>query len=172
MKLSEKLGKSLVQVLDQLPIKKIHIDLGDVQFDLKVRTPLKREIEELNARILSPTEDEIKAIYDAYAEPILKTLIEGGEDFEKAMAESKQKIEKLDDDLIVDGTSVRQISYFQAVEQKRIEEYFHLLETETGEAVTESYKEIISEFPEFAIKAIIAEIQKVIAPDYSSTKKN
>jgi len=46
------------------------------------------------------------------------------------------------------------------------------LQSVTGEPITESFEEIIEEFPENAIKEIIAQIDKAIRPNYQDTKKN
>lgn len=172
MTLAKKLGKNLEQVKEQIQIRTISVDLGEVKFPLKVRVPLKKEMEDLNARIMSPEQSKIDAIYEQIAGPMRKTLEDGGEDFINALNEGKQTIRILEDDLIVDGTSLRQVAQYQAIEQTRIEEYFHLLVSETGEPVTESFDEISSEFPEFAIKEIVLAIQGAISPDYKTAKKN
>lgn len=172
MTLSKKLGKQFEQIKGEIQIKKIMIDLGEVRFDLKVKVPLKKEMEDMNTRILAPSEDKVNAAYEKLAGPMKQTLQEGGEEFVKALNANKQTIEIKDDDLIVDGTSLRQVAQFQAIEECRVEEYFHLLVSETGEPVTESYEEISAEFPEFAIKEIIQSIQAAISPDYKSAKKN
>jgi len=172
MTLAKKLGKQLEQVKDDIQVKKITIDLGEVKFDLKVRVPLKKDMEAMNARILTPAKEKVDEVFERIAGPMRKTLEEGGEDFIKALNENKQSVTLTDDDLIVDGTSLRQVAQYQAIEEARVEEFFHLLVSETGEPVTESFDEISAEFPEFAIREIVQEIQATIAPDYKSTKKN
>lgn len=172
MTLSKKLGKQFEQIKGEIQIKKITIDLGEIRFDLKVKVPLKKEMEDMNSRILAPSQEKVDAAYEKLAGPMKQTLQEGGEEFVKALNANKQTIEIKDDDLIVDGTSLRQVAQFQAIEESRVEEYFHLLVSETGEPVTESFEEISAEFPEFAIKEIIQSIQAAISPDYKSAKKN
>lgn len=172
MTLSKKLGKQFQQVKDEIQIKKISIDLGEVKFDLKMKVPLKREMEEINAKVLSPTKEKIDEVFERLSAPMRKTLEEGGEEFIKALNESKQKITVTEDDIIVDGTSLRQVAQYQAIEETRIEEYFHLLISETGEPIDESFEQISAEFPDFAIKEIVQSIQATISPDYKSAKKN
>lgn len=172
MALSSKLGKSYDKVKADIKIKTIHIDLDEVKFDLKVRVPLKKEMEEITGRILSPNQEKVDAIFKRLAEPMIKALEEGGEEFTKAINEKKQVIVKTDDDLIVDGTSVRQVANFSAIEETRTEEYFHLLVSETGEPVNETYEQITEEFPEFVIRAVVSEIDAAIKPDYKTVKKN
>lgn len=172
MTLSSKLGKQFQQVKADIQIKKITIDLGDVKFDLKIKVPLKKEMEEINAKILTPSKERVDQVFEKLAGPMRKTLEEGGEEFIKALNSNKQTVQITEDDLIVDGTSLRQVAQYQAVEEARIEEFFHLLISETGEPVNESFEQISAEFPEFAIKEIAQTIQAAIAPDYKGTKKN
>ena len=86
MTLGNKLGKAVQQ--DTLQVRKITIDLGETKFDLRVKVPLKKQIEDINARIFSPSTERTEAIYQRLSEPMLKTLQEGGEDFVKALGDS------------------------------------------------------------------------------------
>lgn len=172
MALANKLGKSYEKVKAETKLKTIHIDLDDVKFDLKVRVPLKKEMEEITAKILTPDQKRVDKIFKRLTDPMIKALDEGGEDFVKALNDKKQTLVKTDDDLIVDGTSVRQVANFSAIEENKVEQYFHLLVSETGEPVNETYEQITEEFPEFVIREIVAEIDKAIKPDYKTVKKN
>lgn len=172
MSLSKKLGKGIQQVADDLQIRKVTVDLGEVKFDLRVRVPLKKQMEEINAQILNPTPEKVEAIYQRLSEPMRKTLEEGGEDFVKALNEKKQAVVMTADDLIIDGTSIRQVAQLQAMEEAKVEQYFALLVSETNEVVNETYEQITAEFPEFVIKEIVSAIQGAIAPDYKTVKKN
>lgn len=172
MGLANKLGASYEKVKAETKLKTIHIDLEEVKFDLKVRVPLKKEMEEITAKILTPDQKRVDKIFKRLTDPMIKALDEGGEDFVKALNDKKQTLVKTDDDLIVDGTSVRQVANFSAIEENKVEQYFHLLVSETGEPVNESYEQIIEEFPEFVIREIVAEIDKAIKPDYKTVKKN
>jgi hypothetical protein len=172
MALANKLGKSYEQVKAVANIKTITVDLGDVKFNLRVRIPLKKEMEEMTTRIVSPSEERINKIYERFSAPIKKTIADGGKDFLKAINEGKETIKIVGDDLIIDGKSVRQVANFAAIEETRVEEYFHLLISENGEAITETYDEITAEFPEFAVKEILETIEQAIRPDYKTVKKN
>jgi hypothetical protein len=172
MALANKLGKSYEQVKAVANIKTITVDLGDVKFNLRVRIPLKKEMEEMTTRIVSPSEERINKIYERFSAPIRKTIADGGKDFLKAINEGKETIKIVGDDLIIDGKSVRQVANFAAIEETRIEEYFHLLISENGEPITETYDEITAEFPEFAVKEILETIEQAIRPDYKTVKKN
>jgi hypothetical protein len=172
MALSNKLGKSYEQVKAVANIKTITVDLGDVKFNLRVRIPLKKEMEEMTTRIVSPSEERINKIFERFSAPIKKTIEDGGDEFLKAINEGKETIKIAGDDLIIDGKSVRQVANFAAIEETRIEEYFHLLISENGEPITETYDEITAEFPEFAVKEILETIEQAIRPDYKTVKKN
>lgn len=172
MALANKLGKSYEQVKAVANIKTITVDLGDVKFNLRVRIPLKKEMEEMTTRIVSPSEERINKIFERFAAPIKKTIADGGKDFLKAINEGKETIKIVGDDLIIDGKSVKQVANFAAIEETRIEEYFHLLISENGEPITETYDEITAEFPEFAVKEILETIEQAIRPDYKTVKKN
>lgn len=172
MSIGNKLGKDFDKIRGQLNIKTVTVDLGEVKFPLRVRVPLKREMEELNARVVAPAQERIDAAYERIAGPMRKTLEEGGEEFVQALNASKQNVQMLDNDLIVDGTSLRQVALFTAIEEQRTEEYFHLLVAEDGTPVTETYEEISAEFPEFAIKEMVQAIQSAISPNYKAAKKN
>lgn len=172
MTLSKKLGKTIQQVSDDLPIRKITVDLGEVRFDLRVRVPLKKEMEEINARILAPTAEKIDAIYERLSAPMRKALEDGGEDFVEMLNKKSERVVATDNDLIIDGTSLRQVAQLQAMEEAKVEEYFHLLVSETNEVINETFEQITGEFPEFVVKEIVASIHGAINPDYKTAKKN
>lgn len=170
--LASKLGKSYEAVKDQSKIKKITIEVGEVKFDLKVKIPLKKEMEEMLERISSPSEEKVHALYLKLSEGVRKALEDGGEEFLKAVNSEKETIIVEDKDIIVDGTSIRTVANFTAINENQVEEYFHLLQAENGEQITESYDDIVAEFPDVVIKEIITQIDSAIRPDYKTAKKN
>jgi hypothetical protein len=172
MKLATKLGKSYEQSRDQAKIKTINLEIGNARFSLRVRIPLKKQMEEMIEKISSPSPEHVEAIYNKLADPLIKTLLDGGEDFAKAMAESESGIVITDNDVYVQGSSVRQVATFQAMWETKVQEYFHLLQSETGEPITETYDEIAEEFPEPVIKQMVEDIESAIKPDYKTAKKN
>lgn len=172
MKLAKKLGKSYEAVQAQTKLKNLTVEIGAVKFDLKVRIPLKREMEEISERVAKPSDELIQRIYDRLAKPVRQTIDEGGDDFLKAINQDKQTIQITDDDVLLDGQSVRQVATFAAMWETKVEEYFHLLQSETGEAITESFDEIAEEFPEPVIRQIVEDIEAAIKPDYKTAKKN
>lgn len=172
MKLATKLGKSYEQSRDQAKLKTINLEIGNARFSLRVRIPLKKQMEEMIEKISNPDPAYVEAIYNKLADPLKKTIQDGGEDFAKAMAESETGIVITDNDVLVQGSSVRQVATFQAMWETKVQEYFHLLQSETGEPITETYDEIAEEFPEPVIKQMVEDIESAIKPDYKTAKKN
>lgn len=172
MTFSQKLGASYDAVKDKAKIKKITIDAGEASFNLRVRIPLKSEIEQITESITAPAEEKVEAIYKKYSEPLLETLKETDENFLKAINKEKETIVFKDNDIEVNGTSLRQVASMTAMYETRVEKYFHLLQSENGEPINETYEQIAAEFPESIVKIILDEIDKAIKPDYNTAKKN
>jgi len=172
MSFSKKLGSSYDKVKEQAKLKTIQINLGDVQFNLKVRIPLKKEMESITERINNPDKDKVDVIFKRLAEPIKKIVADSGDEFLNAVNSEKQTIIINDDDVILDGSSVRQAATLTAMWEIKVEEYFHLLQSETGEPVNESFEQISEELPDIAVKEILEVIENSIKPDYKTAKKN
>jgi hypothetical protein len=172
MSFADKLGKSYGVVRDQAKIKKIDIELGEVKFSLKVRIPLKHEMESITEKIANPDHEKVELIYSDLTKTMKQSLEDGGEEFLKLLNSEKETIKVTDDDIIINGTSTRQVSNMTAIWQTQVEQYFHLLESETGDPIDETYEQISSEFPEQIIKEIVTAIDGAIRPDYKTAKKN
>jgi hypothetical protein len=172
MSFADKLGKSYGMVRDQAKIKKIDIELGEVKFSLKVRIPLKHEMESLTEKIANPDPEKVNVIYDNLTKSIKQAIEEGGDDFLKVLNGDKETIKVTDDDIVIDGTSTKQVANMTAIWETQVEEYFHLLQSETGEAINETFKDISEEFPEQVIREIVTAIDGAIRPDYKTAKKN
>lgn len=169
MTLGNKLGKAFEDVKPRLNIKTISIEVGDTNINWRVRVPVKREIEELTARIMTPTAERIESIFQRLSAPVLETLKDATPEFKESISST---IQVTDNDVVIDGKSVRQIASLSAIEEARVEEYFRLLVSETDEPINESYDQITAELPEFFIREVIQAIEAVIRPDYKATKKN
>ena len=94
------------------------------------------------------------------------------EEFIKAINAEKETIKVIEDDIILDGTSMKQVASMTAIWENQVEEFFHLLISDTGEPITETFAEISEEFPEQIIKEIVSQIDQAIRPDYKTAKKN
>lgn len=172
MTFAEKLGASYSQVRDQVKIKKIEITVGSVIFNLRVRVPLKREMEQIIDRISNPSPDLVEQIYERLSKPLRETITEGGNEFLEVLNKDKPVITVLDDDIILDGNSVKQVATFTAMWETKVQEFFHLLQSESGEPINETYEQILEEFPEAVIRQIVEDIESAVKPDYKTAKKN
>jgi len=172
MSFADKLGASYTQVRDQVKIKKIEIIVGSVIFNLCVRVPLKREMEQMLDRISKPSDELIEQIYDRLSKPLKESIAEGGDEFLEIINKDKQVITLIDGDIVLDGNSVRQVATFTAMWETKVQEFFHLLQSESGEPINETYEQIAEEFPEPVIRQIVDDIESAIKPDYKTAKKN
>ena len=172
MTFAQKLGASYSQVRDQVKIKKIEIIVGSVIFNLRVRVPLKREMEQMIERISNPSPELIEKIYERMSKPLRESIAEGGDEFLEVLNKEKQVITVLDDDIVLDGNSVKQVATFTAMWETKVQEFFHLLQSESGEPINETYEQIAEEFPEAVIRQIVEDIEASVKPDYKTAKKN
>lgn len=172
MGISNKLGADYEAIRAAARFKTIHVKLNDIEFDLKVRIPVKREMEAITATISDPDADRVNAVYENLAAPLRKTLDEAEEGFLEALNADKEKIKITDNDLVIDGNSVRNLAKMTVIWQMQVEKYFSLLQSATGEPITESFDEIAEEFPESIIKEIVSKIDEAIRPNYKEAKKN
>ena len=172
MAFADKLGSKYTAVKDQVKIKVIKIQAGEVEFELKVRVPLKQELESINETIVAVDELKVEELYNKLSAPIKKSIDEGGKDFLEQINKDKDFIIVRDNDIIVDGNSIRNVATMSIMWQLKVEEYFHLLISETGEPINETFEQIEQEFPDEVIKKIVDEIEKAIKPTYESVKKN
>ena len=174
MAIANKLGESFIQNKEKIKIKTIHIEIEeqDIKFELKVRIPLKAEIEEITNRIMNPDESKIDKFYKEYTAELEKTIEENGEEFLNAINSEKAILVKTDNDIIVDGNSLRQFAKLTIMDRTRVEEYFHLLKSEIDSPVNETYEQIIEELPEAIVKLITSKIEDAIKPDYNAIKKD
>lgn len=172
MAISKKLGADYEAIRVNARFKKINIIFNDIEFPLKIRIPVRRELEDLLVKISAPNKKREDAIFKELSEPLLKTINDAGEGFLDVLNAENEKIKLVDDDIIVDGNSLKQIAKLNNVWHTQIELYFSLIQSETGEPVNETYEEISDEFPENVIREIVQKIDDVIKPNYKDTKKN
>jgi excinuclease UvrABC ATPase subunit len=129
-------------------------------------------MESITEKIANPDPEKVELIYSDLTKTMKQSLEDGGEEFLKLLNSEKETIKVTDDDIIINGTSTRQVSNMTAIWQTQVEQYFHLLESETGDPIDETYEQISSEFPEQIIKEIVTAIDGAIRPDYKTAKKN
>jgi hypothetical protein len=172
MTISNKLGASYESIRAAARIKTIKVAINDMECELKVRVPVKREMDEITTKLNTPDTDLVEKLYLDMAGPLKESVASVEEDFLAALNADGEKMRFTDNDVIVNGTSVRHIATLTALWQRQVELFFSLLQTETGEPVTETFKEIADEFPEAVIRDIIKSIDEAIRPSYQDAKKN
>lgn len=172
MSFAKKLGQDYESIRSASRFKTIKININDTPFELKVRIPVKRELEEMTAEISTPAQEVVDAIYEELSAPLKKTLADADEGFMAALNSESEKIRVTDNDVIVEGNSIRQVAHLTAIWHTQVQRYFGLLQSATGEPINESYDEIADEFPEAVIKEIIEKIDSAIRPNYKDAKKN
>lgn len=129
----------------------------------KVKVPLTSELEAMQERIKEPC----KETADKYFAELTKTVYEKKEEFEKV-----DKVVFKDDDILIDGKSMREIAQQKAVSEKQTVELFKLLipEDDQFDMSDLTYKMIDELFP-FSIQLeIIEQISKAISPEYKDTR--
>jgi hypothetical protein len=172
MTIANKLGPSYEAIRSAARIKTIQVELNDVQFDLKVRVPVKREMDEITAKLSTPDSTLVEKLYEEMSKPLRDTVSNVEDGFLDALNADGEKMKFTDNDVIVSGTSVRNVATLTALWQRQVELFFALLQTPTGEPVTETYDDIANEFPEQVIREIVKKIDDAIRPSYKDAKKN
>ena len=154
-KLASAFGEKYQQSANSIRTKSFQ--LGDHTF--KVRVPLNKEIEEMDARMEVCDPDELDARYEKISAPFKADGI-------------KEGVEISEDDVIVEGRSCKELAKSAIQVEQRIVEYVKLLIVENGDLNDLTYVDIDSEFP-FQIQIeLMAKITEVIQPGYKESRKN
>lgn len=127
---------------------------------LKVRVPLVHEVEEMTKRVENALWEEE---FNKIAEPFKD---------KKAIAEG-EVIKFIDDDIFVDGNSLKQMAQMSAKTKARVLEMFKLLVPAIDFDMSQLTYEMIEEEYPFSIQLEISKkIAEVISPGYEETRKN
>jgi hypothetical protein len=155
-KLGSALGKKYEE--NKISILTRTFELGDHTF--KVRVPSVKEIESIYDYFKNPNEQHVEEIYQDLTKDLMKFKDQAGDN-----------VEFKDDDIIVDGRSIREAAKNKATIQHRIVEYIKLLIPEDGQSLNEiEYKDVEDEFPLAIQLTLVDKINEVIAPDYKETR--
>jgi len=130
--------------------------LGGQNF--RVRVPLASEMEEIS-RVVAAVNSEAK--FEEMSKPLREI-------------EDQEKIQITDNDLIVDGKSIKELAQLTAQTEERILQLIRLLvPAQEGFDMNEiSYEDVNAEFP-FAVQLeLMRKIAEVISPGYEETRKN
>lgn len=158
-KLSEMLG-------DQYKAKRQTIftrqfELGGHQF--KVRVPSVAETDGMFERVMNPNQADIDNIYAKMVEPLMKFK-----------DEPNDGLEFTEDDVLVNGRSMREAARNKIITENKITEYIRLLvPANPDDTMSEiSYADIEAEFPLPIQLTLIEKITEVISPTYKEARGN
>ena len=152
-KLGSALGKKDEE--NRLSVLTRTFELGNHTF--KVRIPAVNEIEAIYNYFKTPDEVKVEEAYQLMIKDLQGITTEEG-------------VEVTDNDIIVDGRSMREAAKNKHVLQYRIVEYIKLLIPETGSLEDLNYEDVESEFPLAVQLTLVDKINEVIAPDYKEVR--
>ncbi len=155
-KLGSALGKKYED--NKLSILTRTFELGNHTF--KVRVPSVKEIEAVYEYFKNPNEEIVEEIYQDLTKDLLKFK-----------DEASDNVEFKENDIVVDGRSIREAAKNKATIQHRIVEYIKLIIPEDGQSLEGiEYKDVEEEFPLAIQLTLVDKINEVIAPDYKDTR--
>lgn len=136
-------------------------ELGGHTF--KVRIPLVAESDEIYKKVSEPDEETIEKVYQEITKPLRQ--------FENNQTE---EFKFTDNDILVDGRSMREAAKNKAITEARITEFFKLLVPEMEGVTLEdlTYADIEEEFPIAVQMQIVEKIGEVISPTYREARGN
>ena len=152
-KLGSALGKKYEE--NRLSVLTRSFELGDHTF--KVRVPSVQEIEAIYNYFKRPNEEKVELEY----QKMLKEF-DG--------LKEKEGVEIKDNDMFIDGRSMKETAKNKHILQHRITEYIKFLIPETGSLEDITYEDVENEFPLTVQMTLVEKINEVISPDYKDIK--
>jgi hypothetical protein len=152
-KLGSALGKKYEE--NRLSVLTRSFELGDHTF--KVRVPSVQEIEAIYNYFKNPNEEKVELEYQR----MLKEF-DG--------LKEKEGVEIKDNDMVIDGRSMRETAKNKHILQHRIVEYIKFLIPETGSLEDINYEDVEAEFPLSVQMTLVEKINEVISPEYKDIK--
>ena len=129
------------------------------------------ELGEHTFKVRVPAVNEIEAIYNYFKNPDETKVEESYQEMVKDLKDIKnESIEKTDNDILIEGRSMRESARNKHVLQYRITEYIKFLITETGSLEDLTYADVEAEFPLPIQLTLVEKINEVIAPDYKEIR--
>lgn len=161
-RLGSALGANYEQMRREILTRKF--ELGG--FTFKVRIPLVAETDALYKRITDPANELIDAAYKELIEPLLK--------FKEDEEATEAGFTFLENDILVQGKSMREAAKNKVMTEQRIVEYIRLLIPENPEnsLADITYEDVEAEWPLNVQLALCEKIGEVISPTYKETKGN
>jgi hypothetical protein len=136
-------------------------ELGGYNF--KVKVPTVAESDAMYERIQNPKEEDISAVYDQISKPL-----------EQFKGQETEEFQFLDNDILINGRSLRETAKLKIVTQTRITEFIKLLipENENDSLSDLTYAEVEAEFPMAVQMALMEKIAEAISPSYKESRGN
>ena len=136
-------------------------ELGGHTF--KVRIPLMIESDAIYKKVSNPDEEKVEKVYQEITAPLRQ--------FENNQSE---EFKFTDNDILVDGRSMREAAKNKAITEARITEFFKLLVPEMEGVTLEdlTYADIEEEVPIAVQMQIVEKIGEVISPTYREARGN
>jgi hypothetical protein len=153
-----KLGQLLGNEYEQHKESILTRDFTYKGMSLKVRIPSVAKMESIYNEFKNPNKDAIEVIY--------KELTD------KLIINPEDKVEKTDNDIIIDGRSQRESAKNTYLTRFRILEYFKFLVAQEGQDInTLTYEDINISIPSLTIQMeFVDKINEVILPNYEDIK--
>ena len=161
-RLSSAFGATYEKVRREIVTRKF--ELGG--FTFKVKVPLVAESDEIYNRINNPDEAQIETIYQTLIAPLLK--------YKDDPEAAETGFAFLENDVLVQGKSLRDAAKNKAMTEARIVEYIRLLVPENPENTLAdiTYADIEAEWPLNVQLALCEKIGEVISPTYKEVRGN
>lgn len=158
---SEAFGKKYEDNKQKIFTRKF--ELGGHTF--KVRVPYVHESDEIYKRIQEPSSEVIEKAYKAISEPLMAF---------KDNPENDSSFVFTDDDVIIEGRSLRQTAKTKVQTEIKITEFFKLLIPEVPDQTLDdlTYEEIEAEFPMSVQMQMAEKIAEAISPTYKEARGN
>jgi hypothetical protein len=132
---------------------------------IRVRVPLTVEADALYEKIKEPSVELVKQKYEELSTPLLAKR--------KELEETDNDIKYLENDIVLAGTSIKELAKSQAEGETRILETFRLLVPADGKDMsTLTYEEINADLPLPIQLELVKKISEVISPNYEESRKN
>ena len=138
-------------------------ELGGHTF--KVQIPAVAQSDKIYEQVMNPSEDLIESLYKKMVEPLIAF---------KDSSTVEDGVEYLENDVVVQGRSMREAAKNKAMTEAKITEYIKLLIPENPENTMDdiTYADIEAEFPLPIQLALIEKIAEVISPSYKESRGN
>lgn len=138
-------------------------ELGGHAF--KVQIPSIARSDEIYQKVMNPSDELIESIYQKMVEPLMTF---------KDASTQEDGVEYLENDVMVQGRSMREAAKNKAMTEAKITEYIKLLVPENSENTMDdiTYEDIEAEFPLAIQLTLIEKIAEVISPSYKENRGN